>query len=276
MCWWSCQNISRAFWDCQMSCVILLGSLCWVEFEIYGLNRLKVFNNSFCSTLVFVYTHRCTWLLSVFARRMRSLSAPWASGRRSGSPSWTTRRVTPPSSAGRPASCCASSSGSSRASGRWAEGSVNGMNQRGLSVSTRSPWRFPAVESRPTASAFRTPSFFCYSALNHKRAANVRSRPPFHLLDTRLRWNPLCVCVWVCAEQYTSVCACGQHCEALVVGACWGLVQRNDCRTNWMCLLFVQEVSVLLVSVKEVEFVRRLTGWDTIEECSHAFTVGSV
>jgi len=55
----------------------------------------------------------------VFVCRMQSLSAHWGLGRPLGSPSWTTRLVTLPSSAERPASCCGSNRGSSRASGRW-------------------------------------------------------------------------------------------------------------------------------------------------------------
>lgn len=57
--------------------------------------------------------------MNALARRMQSPFALWESGRRSGSPSWTTHRGTLPLSAGRPVSCFVSNRGSSRASGRW-------------------------------------------------------------------------------------------------------------------------------------------------------------
>ena len=63
--------------------------------------------------------------LIVCVIRMRSLSAPWGLGQRSGSPFLTTLLAMPPSSAERPANYSASNRESSRTSGRWERQRVN-------------------------------------------------------------------------------------------------------------------------------------------------------
>lgn len=152
----------------------------------------------------FSYLYTCTWLLSVFARRMRSPSAPWASGRRSGSPSSTTHHGTPPSSAGRPASCCASSSGNSRACGRWAESSATGRNQRDLSVSTRSTRGFPPWKVAPSSRFQNTFIFFLIVPSTSRGlqiiAAALRSTYWMHTSG-----ETHCVCVCLCETIHISV-----------------------------------------------------------------------
>lgn len=74
---------------------------------------------------------KCNMKHGAFVRRMQSPFAPLGLGRRSGSPSWTTRHGTQQLSAERPVSCSVSNRGNSRASGRWETNRVSASTSCG-------------------------------------------------------------------------------------------------------------------------------------------------
>lgn len=99
-----------------------------------------------------------------------------------------------------------------------------GMNRRDLSVSTHSTSSLPAVESRPTASTCRTPSFFVIVPLTTRGlqiiAAALRST-----YWTHTSGGTHCVCV--CAR----VCACVRAGTIHICVCLWSALRASCCRS---------------------------------------------
>lgn len=114
----------------------------------------------------------------------------------------------------------------------------------------------------PHSLHLQNPFIFCNCAFNHKRAANHRSRPPFHLLDTHLRWNPLYVCALVC------VYARGNNthlCVPVVSTACLLLSERAGA---WSSGTAAVRIECIFCSLQEVIVLRCVSAGS--EVCSKA------